>query len=73
MGGRSHISRTVQPEDQATRIWAAFGLAERDDPRCVDGARRVGDVEDYDAWSWILRAPSRYEERRKQEKPNVTE
>ncbi|MEU8795650.1 ankyrin repeat domain-containing protein [Streptomyces sp. NPDC048643] len=61
------LAELLGDEDQVTRIWAAYGLAERDDPRCVDGARRVGQVAEYDAWSWILRAPSRYQERRRKQ------
>ncbi|GAA1402154.1 hypothetical protein GCM10009639_45340 [Kitasatospora putterlickiae] len=54
----------LDDEDQYLRIWAVHGLAERDDPRCVEGADRVGPVDDPAAWSWILDAPARYEQRR---------
>lgn len=57
------LAELLGDADQLTRIWAAFGPAERDDPRCVAGAALVGPVEDRAAWSWILDAPSRYEER----------
>ncbi|MFF2616757.1 HEAT repeat domain-containing protein [Kitasatospora sp. NPDC058046] len=60
------LAELLDDEDQVTRIWAVLGLAERDDPRCVDGAARVGTVDEYEAWSWILGAPSRYEQRRKE-------
>ncbi|MFJ4341207.1 HEAT repeat domain-containing protein [Streptomyces sp. NPDC088915] len=62
------LAGLLDDEEQRTRIWAAFGLAERDDPRCVDGAARVGPVaEEYtEPWSWILYAPDRYEERRRE-------
>ncbi|MFH8680637.1 hypothetical protein [Streptomyces lydicus] len=60
------LAAFLDEEDQVTRIWAVFGLAERDDPRCVDGADRVGAVAEYEAWSWILGAPARYAQRRKE-------
>ncbi|WP_435189795.1 hypothetical protein [Streptomyces sp. bgisy126] len=56
----------LDDERQTTRMWAVFGLAVRDDPRCVDGAARVGPVAGRAAWSWILDAPDRYEERRRE-------
>ncbi|MFJ7126796.1 hypothetical protein [Streptomyces sp. NPDC098101] len=59
------LAGLVGDEEQTTRIWAVFGLAVRDDPRCVDGAARVGPVAEYAAWSWILDAPDRYEQRRR--------
>ncbi|TQF02578.1 hypothetical protein E6W39_10280 [Kitasatospora acidiphila] len=64
------LAELLDAEDQMTRIWAAFGLAERDDPRCLDAAARVGPVDDRQAWSWILDAPSRYEQR---QGPTTTE
>lgn len=68
------LAELLDEEDQVTRIWAVFGLAERDDPRCVDGADRVGPIDEYEAWSWILGAPSRYEQRqKKREAPATTE
>ncbi|MFD7415120.1 hypothetical protein [Kitasatospora purpeofusca] len=60
------LAELLDEEDQVARIWGAFGLAERDDPRCVDDAGRVGTVAEYEAWSWILDAPSRYEQRQKE-------
>ncbi|KKZ75030.1 HEAT repeat domain-containing protein [Streptomyces showdoensis] len=59
------LAGLLDDEDQHTRIWVAFGLAVRDDPRCVEGADKVGPVDDRPSWSWILDAPARYEERRK--------
>ncbi|WP_432038532.1 ankyrin repeat domain-containing protein [Streptomyces cucumeris] len=68
------LAGLLDDEDQQTRIWAVFGLAERDDPRCIDGADRVGPVDEYESWSWILGAPSRYEQRRRErEAPGTTE
>jgi hypothetical protein len=68
------LAGLLDDADQQTRIWAVYGLAERDDPRCVDGAERVGPVDEYDSWSWILCAPSRYEQRqREREAPGTTE
>ncbi|MGC0313707.1 hypothetical protein [Kitasatospora acidiphila] len=64
------LAELLDAEGQMTRIWAAFGLAERDDPRCLDAATRVGPVDDRQAWSWILDAPSRYEQR---QGPTTTE
>ncbi|MYV64473.1 hypothetical protein GT043_00525 [Streptomyces sp. SID2131] len=60
------LASLVDDEEQTTRIWAVFGLAGRDDPRCVEGAARVGPVADHAAWSWIVDAPERYEERRRE-------
>ncbi|GAA0317986.1 hypothetical protein GCM10010302_66310 [Streptomyces polychromogenes] len=68
------LAGLLDDENQQTRIWAVYGLAERDDPRCIEGAERVGPVDEYESWSWILRAPSRYEERqREREAPAATE
>ncbi|MFG2823468.1 ankyrin repeat domain-containing protein [Kitasatospora sp. NPDC048365] len=68
------LAGLLDEENQQTRIWAVYGLAERDDPRCIDGADRVGPVDEYESWSWILRAPSRYEQRRRErESPATTE
>ncbi|SOE53531.1 Ankyrin repeat-containing protein [Streptomyces sp. OV198] len=61
------LAGLLDDDDQQTRIWAVHGLAERDDPRCVDGAGRVGPVDEYEAWSWILGAPARYEQRQKEQ------
>ncbi|MGW3123504.1 HEAT repeat domain-containing protein [Streptomyces sp. NPDC001107] len=67
------LADLLDDEDQKTRIWAVYGLAERDDPRCIDGADRVGPVDEYESWSWILGAPSRYEQRqREREAPATT-
>ncbi|MFJ8623420.1 ankyrin repeat domain-containing protein [Kitasatospora sp. NPDC093550] len=57
------LAELVDDEEQTTRIYAVFGLAERDDPRCVAAAGRVGPVADRAAWSWILDAPDRYRRR----------
>ncbi|MCQ9131859.1 ankyrin repeat domain-containing protein [Streptomyces hilarionis] len=68
------LAGLLDDADQQTRIWAVYGLAERDEPRCVDGADRVGPVDEYESWSWILDAPSRYEQRqREREAPATTE
>ncbi|AUY53612.1 HEAT repeat domain-containing protein [Streptomyces sp. CB01881] len=68
------LADLLDDENQQTRIWAVYGLAERDDPRCIDGADRVGPVDEYESWSWILGAPSRYEQRqREREAPGMTE
>ncbi|MFC9056386.1 hypothetical protein ACFTWJ_38615, partial [Streptomyces anthocyanicus] len=68
------LADLLDDEDQQTRIWAVYGLAERDDPRCIDGADRVGPVDEYESWSWILGAASRYEQRRRErEAPAMTE
>ncbi|MFF8193460.1 HEAT repeat domain-containing protein [Streptomyces bobili] len=66
------LADLLDEEDQVTRIWAVFGLAERDDPRCVGGASRVGPIDDHEAWSWILGAPSRYAQRQKEREAPVT-
>ncbi|MFC7928781.1 hypothetical protein [Streptomyces cinereoruber] len=60
------LAALLDDERWTTRVWAVFGLAGRDDPRCIEGAARVGPVTDYDAWAWILDAPDRYEERRRE-------
>ncbi|MFE5210546.1 hypothetical protein [Streptomyces sp. NPDC056600] len=57
------LAELLGEADQVARVWAAFGPAERDDPRCVAGAALVGPVEARAVRSWILDAPSRYEER----------
>ncbi|MEW1911332.1 ankyrin repeat domain-containing protein [Kitasatospora sp. NPDC085895] len=67
------LAGLLDDENQQTRIWAVYGLAERDDPRCIEGADRVGPVDEYESWSWTLRAPSRYEQRRRErEAPGTT-
>jgi hypothetical protein len=66
------LASLLDDEDQQTRIWAVFGLAERDDPRCIDGADRVGPVDEYESWSWILHAPSRYEQRQREREASGT-
>lgn len=51
-------------DGQLTRIHAVHGLAERDDPRCVEAARRIGPV-DLAGWpdTWVLDSVQRYEKR----------
>lgn len=55
----------LDEDDQLVRIKAVSGLANADDPRCVEGARLIGPVD----WAerpddWLLDAVSRYEQRR---------
>ncbi|MEU1433187.1 hypothetical protein ABZ438_03750 [Streptomyces sp. NPDC005786] len=51
-------------DDQLVRVKAVYGLAEADDPRCLEGARLIGPVDRTDgADTWLLEAASRYEER----------
>ncbi|WP_159050578.1 HEAT repeat domain-containing protein [Streptomyces cellostaticus] len=66
------LADLLDDDDQQTRIWAVYGLAERDDPRCIDGADRVGPVDEYESWSWILGAPSRYEQRQREREASAT-
>ncbi|MGX1561242.1 ankyrin repeat domain-containing protein [Streptomyces sp. NPDC055506] len=51
---------------QAVRAYAVYGLAEHDDPRCVEGDRRIGPVDPDGPWydDWVLGATRRYEWRR---------
>ncbi|WP_435283078.1 HEAT repeat domain-containing protein [Streptomyces koelreuteriae] len=51
---------------QAVRAHAVYGLAEHDDPRCVEGDRRIGPVDPDGPWydDWVLGATRRYEWRR---------
>lgn len=55
----------LDEDDQLVRIKAVSGLADADDPRCVEGARRIGPV-DRAEWpdTWLLDAAWRYEQRR---------
>ncbi|MFJ9648706.1 HEAT repeat domain-containing protein [Streptomyces sp. NPDC101206] len=55
----------LDEDDQLVRIKAVSGLANADDPRCVEGARLIGPV-DRTEWpdTWLLDAVSRYEQRR---------
>ncbi|MFF3595570.1 HEAT repeat domain-containing protein [Kitasatospora indigofera] len=66
------LAGLLDDENQQTRIWAVYGLATRDDPRCIDGADRVGPVDEYESWSWILDAPSRYEQRLREREATAT-
>ncbi|MFE9856655.1 HEAT repeat domain-containing protein [Streptomyces sp. NPDC005780] len=50
--------------DQLVRIKAVSGLADADDPRCVEGARLIGPVDRSDQDTWLLDAAGRYEQRR---------
>ncbi|TXS36486.1 HEAT repeat domain-containing protein [Streptomyces sp. OR43] len=54
----------LDEDDQLVRIKAVCGLAEADDPRCVEGARLIGLV-DRAGWqdTWLLDAPWRYKQR----------
>ncbi|BDH05580.1 HEAT repeat domain-containing protein [Streptomyces seoulensis] len=54
----------LDEDDQLVRIKAVSGLADADDPRCVDGARLIGPV-DRTEWpdTWLLDAVWRYEHR----------
>ncbi|MFG3197199.1 HEAT repeat domain-containing protein [Streptomyces sp. NPDC048208] len=55
----------LHEDDQMVRIKAVSGLADADDPRCVEGARLIGPV-DRTEWpdTWLLDAVWRYERRR---------
>lgn len=55
----------LDEDNQLVRIKAVSGLANADDPRCVEGARLIGPV-DRAEWpdTWLLDAVSRYEQRR---------
>ncbi|MDR3083597.1 MAG: HEAT repeat domain-containing protein, partial [Streptomyces sp.] len=55
------LADCLDDEDDIVRIWAVYGLARRDDPRCLEGRPPVREFDD--CWSWILDAASRYEER----------
>lgn len=54
----------LHEDDQLVRIKAVSGLANADDPRCVEGARLIGPV-DRTEWpdTWLLDAVWRYEQR----------
>ncbi|GAA2813588.1 hypothetical protein GCM10010441_42880 [Kitasatospora paracochleata] len=55
----------LDEDDQLVRIKAVSGLADADDPRCVEGARLIDPI-DRTEWAdtWLLDAVSRYEQRR---------
>lgn len=55
----------LDEDNQLVRIKAVSGLADANDPRCVEGARLIGPV-DRAEWpdTWLLDAVSRYEQRR---------
>ncbi|MFG2593650.1 HEAT repeat domain-containing protein [Streptomyces sp. NPDC048438] len=55
----------LDEDNQLVRIKAVSGLANANDPRCVEGARLIGPV-DLTEWpdTWLLDAVSRYEQRR---------
>ncbi|WP_106980978.1 ankyrin repeat domain-containing protein [Streptomyces fulvoviolaceus] len=59
------LFQLVDEEEQLVRIHAVYGLANRDDPRCVEAGRRIGPV-DRTEWTdtWMLDAVQRYERRR---------
>ncbi|WP_200307620.1 hypothetical protein [Streptomyces adelaidensis] len=51
--------------DEAVRVLAVFGLAERDDPRCLAGRERMAPIADPERYGYgVLDAADRYEERR---------
>ncbi|MFG2588732.1 HEAT repeat domain-containing protein [Streptomyces sp. NPDC048438] len=58
------LASLLEHEDQMALIWAVYGLARRDDPRCVAGERLIGPV-DPEEWpdTWMLDGVRRYEER----------
>ncbi|MFJ5550944.1 HEAT repeat domain-containing protein [Streptomyces sp. NPDC093225] len=60
------LAGLLHEEDQMVRIHAVFGLALRDDPRCVAGERLIGPV-DRARWpdTWMLDGVRGYEERRR--------
>ncbi|MFF6782636.1 hypothetical protein [Streptomyces sp. NPDC012510] len=52
-------------EDESVRVMAVFGLAERDDPRCVAGRERMAPIADRERYGYgVLDAADRYEARR---------
>ncbi|MFI6949551.1 HEAT repeat domain-containing protein [Streptomyces sp. NPDC050422] len=53
----------LDDDDQLVRIKAVSGLADADDPRCVEGARLIGPVDRADADDWLLDAAERYAQR----------
>ncbi|MFJ9459744.1 HEAT repeat domain-containing protein [Kitasatospora sp. NPDC101447] len=59
------LAAFLNEDDQLVRIKAVSGLADADDPRCVEGARLIGPVDRME-WpdTWLLDAVSRYEQRR---------
>ena len=59
------LAGVLDEDDQLVRIKAVSGLANADDPRCVEGARLIGPV-DRTKWpdTWLLDAVRRYEQRR---------
>lgn len=56
------LAGRLADEDGTVRLWAVYGLAERDDPRCLT-ARPPAEAPG-PRWSWIREAPERYERRR---------
>ncbi|WP_327172131.1 HEAT repeat domain-containing protein [Streptomyces sp. NBC_01336] len=54
----------LDEDDQLVRIKAVSGLADADDPRCVEGARLIGPVDRADQDTWLLDAAERYAQRR---------
>ncbi|MET7646008.1 HEAT repeat domain-containing protein [Streptomyces sp. NPDC005426] len=55
------LAERLGDEDQMVRIWAVYGLAERDDPRCLEGNEHEGPV-DWRSWpdNHIVGAGRRY-------------
>ncbi|MEU1467386.1 hypothetical protein ABZ434_04090 [Streptomyces sp. NPDC005761] len=61
---RDILAGFLDEDDQLVRVKAVYGLAEADDPRCLEGARLIGPVDRTDgADTWLLEAASRYEQR----------
>ncbi|WP_371603091.1 HEAT repeat domain-containing protein [Streptomyces sp. NBC_01220] len=58
------LAEFLDEKDQLVRIKAVSGLADADDPRCVEGARLIGPVDRADADGWLLDAAERYAQRR---------
>ncbi|MGW0766551.1 hypothetical protein [Streptomyces sp. NPDC002676] len=62
---RDALAALTDEDDPATRVYAMYGLANKDDPRCVEASRRI-EAADGEPWGddWMLDAARRYEERR---------
>jgi hypothetical protein len=61
------LAELVDHEDQLIRIYAVYGLALHDDPRCVEAERHIGPV-DREKWpdTWLLDAVWRYQWRQRE-------
>ncbi|MFI6648960.1 HEAT repeat domain-containing protein [Streptomyces sp. NPDC050529] len=55
------LAERLGDEDQMVRIWAVYGLAERDDPRCLEGNEQEGPL-DWRSWpsTYLVDASWRY-------------